>query len=122
VFECLITLRRLEGPNYGGVEDARVNPKHESGPADRNKFKCSKKAKFKTNTIWIHRFGFSGFEIYFGFVCFGFRISNFGFSLGFIKDSGDRDGSRCGQKEKKEPDARGTEPARKRTQERHGSA
>jgi len=49
----------------------------------RNKFKCSKKAKFKTNTIRIRGFEFSAFWDSFMPICFDprgrFRYSDFEF-------------------------------------------
>jgi len=39
---------------------------------------------FQTNLIPIPRFGFSGFGIYFGPVCFGFGASDFGFIFGGV--------------------------------------
>jgi len=64
------TQNKSEAPNW-----QVGNPKHQI----RNKFKCSKKAKFKTNAIRIRGFGFSDFWDSFVPICFEFRYSDLEF-------------------------------------------
>jgi len=40
---------------------------------------------FQTNSNLVRDFGFSEFDIYFASVCFGFRASNFGFALIWLR-------------------------------------
>jgi hypothetical protein len=82
-FELRISDLVFEGSKARGVEKIR-STKAAPQTEIRNKFKCSKRKMFQTNSIRIYRFGFSGFGIYLAAVCFGFGASDFGFCFGGV--------------------------------------